>query len=221
MRIKGFSLTAVSFIVFIVIGFSSKTFGQSSSDVTVQARTSALKDLITSVEGQPKEPIRIFKTKDGYLRFIGAAPSTYFAIAPGTSEKVANEFIGKWRNLFVNESSAVEFQKIRVKTQNGRSYVRYRQMYSGLEVFGAEMIVQVNAGSRVVAVISDIMRDTTALDTGIVSLEPAIDTLTAQEKAVEFLAGQYGQLRFTASAPVLMIFEPLVVGDTGPTQLVW
>jgi len=144
MRIKGFSLTAVSFIVFIVIGFSSKTFGQISSDVTVQARTSALKDLITSVEGQPKEPIRIFKTKDGYLRFIGAPPSTHFAVAAGTPEQAADEFIEKWRNLFVNESPFVDFEKIRVKTQKERSYVRYQQIYAGLEVFGAEMIVQVN-----------------------------------------------------------------------------
>jgi len=112
MQMKGFSLTTVSFIVFIVIGFLSKTSGQSSSDVAIQERAMALRNLLGSIEGISREPPQVFKTKEGYLRFIGAPPSTYFAVATGTPEQAADAFLGKWRNLFVNESSAVEFRKI-------------------------------------------------------------------------------------------------------------
>jgi hypothetical protein len=43
----------------------------------------------------------------------------------------------------------VALEQKRVKTANGRSYIRYRQTYAGLDVFGAEVIVQVSAtGAR-------------------------------------------------------------------------
>lgn len=208
-------------VVWLWVSFSRIGFAGAVGNDARAVRTSALKDLITSVEGTPKEPARIFKTKDGYLRFIGAAPSTYFAVATGTPEEMADAFLGKWRNLFVNKSSSVEFQKIRVKTQNGRSYVRYQQIYAGLEVFAAEMIVQVNSSGGIDAVISDIMRDTGALDTKNVLLEPAIDALTAQKKGIEFLSEQHKKLEFEASAPALMIYAPEVVGNKGVARLVW
>ena len=87
MQMKGFSLTTVSFIVFIVIGFSSKTSGQSSSDVAIQERAMALRNLLGSIEGISREPPQVFKTKEGHLRFIGAPPSTHFAVAAGTPEQ--------------------------------------------------------------------------------------------------------------------------------------
>jgi Zn-dependent metalloprotease len=208
-------------VIILIVTFCSAGLGEAIANEARAARASALKDLIISVEGTPKEPMRIFKTKDGYLRFIGAAPSTYFAIATGTPEEMADAFLGKWRNLFVNESPSIDFQKIRVKTQNGRSYLRYRQMYAGLEVFGAEMIVQVNSSGGIEAVISDIMRDTGALDTKKISLEPAIDVSTAQKKGIEFLAEQHKKLKFEASEPNLMIYAPEVVGNNGEPRLVW
>ena len=200
MLSKERSIVVTSLLIIFTIGFWSMAFGQSLSKNSPEKRALALRGLLDSIEGTAKEPPQIFKTKEGHLRFIGAPPSTHFAVAAGAPEQAADAFLGKWRNLFVNESPAVEFQKIRVKTQNGRSYVRYQQMYAGLEVFGAEIIVQVNAESRVVAVISDIMRDTGALDTKKVLLEPAIDALTAKKKGIEFLAEQHKNLEFEAFA---------------------
>ena len=220
MLMKERVITITSLLIFTSL-FCGEVSGQSSSDVALQARTSALRNLLGSIEGIAKEPPQVFKTREGYLRFIGAPPSTHFAAAAGTPEQVADAFLGKWRNLFINESSAVGFEVHRVKSRDSRSYVRYRQKYAGLEVFGAEMIVQVNAGNRVVAVISDIMRDTSSLDTKKVSLSPAIDALTAQKKGIEFLAEQYKKLEFEASAAVLMIYAPEVVGNKGAGRLVW
>ena len=214
-------ISVIRSVIILILTFCSAGSREAIANEARALRSSALNDLKTSIIGSPKEPARIFKTKDGYLRFIGAAPSTYFAVSAGTPEETANTFIKKWRNLFVNESSAVEFQRIRVTTQKERSYVRYRQMYAGLEVFGAEMIIQVNSSGGIEAVISDIMRDTSAIDTKKVSLEPTLDALTAQKKGIEFLAKQHENLKFEASEPVLMIYVPKVVGNNGEPQLVW
>ena len=225
MPTKGINLTNLSFIILIIIAFPNAGFGQSSSGGACQARASALSDLLGSIDGIAKEPPRVFKTKDEYLRFIMAPPSTVFAVTPekrAVPEQAARTFLQRWRNLFVNESPSVEFNMIRVRTKESRAYVRYQQKYAGFDVFGAEMIVQVNAVGGIEAVISDIMRDTEALDTKKVSISPLIDALTAQKKGVEFLANKKHQkLKFIASEPVLMIYAPEVVGNKGEVQLVW
>jgi len=133
-------------IPLILICLSPTGFGESINE-EIATRTSALKDLVASIEGEPKEPPRIFRTREGYLRFIGTPPSTHFGVEAakrGTAQDAANAFLERWRNLFVNESPFVGFKTVRIKTSDSRSYVRYQQTYAGLEVFAAEMIVQVN-----------------------------------------------------------------------------
>jgi len=203
---------------------SNTAFGQSPANGTIEERAIELRNLLASIEGVLVEPPRIHLTKDGYLRFIMAPPSTHFAVEPanrGTPEEVAGAFLERWRNLLVNESPAVGFNIIRITTSRSRTYVRYQQTYARLEVFGAQMIIQVNKAGGIEAVISDIMRDTTELDTGKFSLKPSIDPSTAQKKAVEFMASQHPQLEFEAGPATLMIFSPTVVGNAGPTRLVW
>lgn len=214
----------ISFLLILIISFSGRAFSQTAPDSARAARALALQELLGSIEGIAKEPPLIFKTADGYLRFVGAPLSTNFPVDPNrraTPQEAADAFLEEYRNLFVNESPAVGFQTFRVKTRDSRTYVRYQQMYGDLKVFGAEMVVQVNAAGGIDAVMSDIMRDTEALDTGKVSLNPTIDALTAQGKAIEFLAAEHRALEFKASDATLMIFEPSVVGSKGETLLVW
>ncbi len=211
-------------LIILIISFSSIGFGQEPPKGIPEVRAVELLDLLNSIEGVPAEPPRIFTTQEGYLRFIMAPPSTHFAVEPSrhrTPEEAAYTFLEQWRNLFVNESADISFDTIRVKTSNSRSYVRYQQTYADLEVFGAQMIVEVDETGNIGAVISDIMRDTTELDTGKVSLNPSIDSSTAQEKAIEFLTTQHPQLEFEASLATLMVFCSSVVGNTGTMQLVW
>ena len=217
LRKKGTIIIAS--VIFLIVSFSTIVFGQEATVDTLESRSTELRNLLDSIEGVSVEPPRIHLMKDGYLRFIMAPPSTYFAVEPANSktpEQVAGTFLQRWRDLFVNESPAVTFDVIRIKTSDSRSYVRYQQKYAGLEVFGAQMIVQVNAAGGIEAAISDIMRDTTEVDTGNVSLKPSIDSSTAQKKAVEFLAAQHPELEFQASPATLMVFCPSVVGNTGP-----
>jgi len=201
--------------VFAVIGFIE----------TGTAPGQNVQGLLDSVQGNvDKGTTRIRETADGYLHFIGAPPSGHFAVEPskrGTPKQAADAFLETNRALFVNESSAVGFDTVRIKTRDSRTYVRYQQTYGGLKVLGAEMVVQVNASGGIVCVASDIMRDTTTLDTDQVTLNPSISALIAEDVAIKWLAGQNNGLKFKATPATLMIYEPSVIGPDGPTLLVW
>jgi len=75
---KKLILVAVLPVVWL-LGASS-AFGQGPANGTRAARALALKEMLGSIEGIAKEPPLIFKTADGYLRFVGAAPSTDFTV---------------------------------------------------------------------------------------------------------------------------------------------
>jgi len=214
----------ISSLIILVISFYSVAFGQSPSKVPRKARALQLQELSSSIEGAAGEPMRTFKTKEGYLRFLGAPASTHFAVEPdkrGTARQTADAFIEQWRNLFVKDSPAVEFSINRTNSHESRSYVHYRQMYAGLPIRSAEVIVQVNAQGGIDAVMSDIMRDTEFLDAGKLSFITTIDALTAQGKAIGFFAAQHPQIQFETSAAILMIYVPSVIGRSGDPQLVW
>jgi len=163
------------------------SFGQEPVNDARAKRALALQELLSSIEGVSKEPTRTFKTKEGYLRFIGAAPATHFTVEQsnrGIAREAAGAFLEQWRNLLVKESPSVEFSINRINTHESQSYVRHKQMYAGLEVFGAEMIIQVNGQGGIDAVMSDIMHDTEFLDTDKLSFIPGIDALKAQDNAI-------------------------------------
>ena len=172
-----------------------------------------------------KEPPRWRKGKDGYLRFLMAPPGAHFPVRGGrsgdTAEDITQRFLQQNGDLFLCQSPSVGFEVIHSKTTESRSNVHLRQTYSGIEVYGAEMIVQLDAEEKVFAVISDVMRDTEALDTGRVSLKPAIGQAVAQTTAIESAASEYGDFDYEASEPLLMIYAPGVLGYPGDTQLVW
>ncbi|MBL7154084.1 MAG: M4 family metallopeptidase [Phycisphaerae bacterium] len=214
-------IIAWALVVWVGFGWWSGPTAESASSRPPAKPNAGLRELLDSEEGAANEAARVFKAKDGYLRFIGAAPSTRFGVGAGGAEEQADAFVKRWRNLFVNESATVQFERKRVRTRAAHSYVRYRQKYRGLEVFAGEMIVQVNAAGGIEAVMSDIMRDTRALDNRAVSLNPSIDSSTAQKMGIEFLGEQHKELEFEASDATLMIYALEVVGNSGQPRLVW
>jgi bacillolysin len=224
MRLNQLVLNTAFLILFIIITFPTNVHGENISGDSMQKRALVLKDLLDSTIGTNKESPQVFKTKDGHLRFIGAAPSTHLAVEPskrGTPEQAAGAFLERWQYLFVSDSAAVGFDVKRVRNRNSRSYVRYRQTYAGLEVFGAEVIIQVNSTGGVVAAISDIMRNAEGLDNGNVSLVPDITSSSAQNIAIEYLTTRYKELQFVTSMPTLMIFASEIFGSNGNVCLIW
>jgi Zn-dependent metalloprotease len=143
----------------------------------------------------------------------------------GGAASVAEIFIEDHRAAFGAVSGATSFTAAGVNTHGGDSFVRMNQSYGGLPVFGAQVVVQVGSDSGVVNVMSDIMRDTRALDSGAVALEPAIGRPEAYSAAVDYFAQQSstnapGDYQSIGTA-TLEIFRPEVVGLAGQTRLVW
>jgi predicted outer membrane repeat protein len=188
-----------------------------------------LEELKATLEGQSPWPLDIVIHQDypshrKYIHRLAAPLGTHFAVDPdyrSTGDKAADWFLAQWRDLFVDASKAASFDKYRVTLYAGRTYVRYRQKYAGLEVFDVTLIIQVDENSGVKAVTSDILHDTSLLDTGAVSLTPSIDAVGAQDKATAFFSQQYPGRTFEASVPTLMIYDPDVFSRSRPIRLVW
>ena len=69
---RSISLYVLPVLVFLATGV---VFAQGPPRGTPEARALDLMDLLDSIEGVDEEPPRVFKTKEGYLRFIMAPPS--------------------------------------------------------------------------------------------------------------------------------------------------
>ena len=171
-----------------------------------------------------QESPKFSMAEGGHLRSLSAPPFYYFPVrsaVPDDPEATARNFLSEQAIAFGIESGAVAFEKLSIKTKGNRRYVRFQQTYAGLPVFGAEIIVQLNADGGVESVLSDIMRETEELDVGNLSVIPSISEEDAQRAAIEFFSYERPGLELEASRPILMIYEPSVVGEAGPTRLVW
>lgn len=186
-----------------------------------------LEGVAKSLSGVPvREGARYFAAEDRYLRFMGAAPGTVFrpraAVKSGDAEQAARAYLAEHMKAFGETSAALGFTRDRVLTSGGRSYVRLNQTYNGLPVFGAQISVQVAADGGIECVLSDIMRDTRLLDTAKVLTTPTVSADAAGQAAVRHVQALHPGVALQAEGgSTLQIYHPAVVGNAGPTSLVW
>jgi len=178
----------------------------------------------TLAAGETPEPPRFAVASDGYLTHIGAPPGSYFPVSvviPGNHTETARNFLRENRNLFGAKSAAVDFRSMKSKKKDGRSYERFQQTYQGLPVFSGETIVQLNEAGGVEYVLSDICRDTSLLDNGMVPVVPSISPEEAMQNARNLFSGNRTDLKFEITAPTLKIFDSSVLEETKEMHLVW
>ncbi len=189
-----------------------------------------LKDLLAAIEGQAAEEPTVtihhdYEVRRDYVYFLAAPSGTRFTVDPAYREagdRATDWFLAQWRDLFVDASEAVSFEKYHVTLNAGRTYVRYRQKYAGLAIYGASVVIQADQSNGIVVVSSDIQTNMSSLDTGTVPVTPSIDATRAQDRAIAFsLEGYHGAATFEALSPVLMIYAPAVLSYSGPVHLVW
>ncbi len=98
--------------------------------------------------------------------------------------------------------------------------MRLEQRFAGLPVFGAAAVVQVEEAGGVSFVLSDLARDNALMhEPGFVT-EPSIDGGSAVSAAFAVAKSPSGS-SLDAESPVLMVYEPSVIGSAGPSRLVW
>ncbi|HOZ48235.1 MAG TPA: M4 family metallopeptidase [Candidatus Hydrogenedentes bacterium] len=223
--------------------------GQVAGDAGARKRT--VDALVDSVQGGgvPAD-VRIARAPGAYVRSISAPPSSYFPVALGQGAPPADSaraFLERNKSVFMDDAAAAAFRAVKVKTRPGRSYVRLQQTYSGIPVFGAEAVVQLNEAGQVEFALVDIQRDTEDLQDGRVTLSPTLSAAEAESRALAlarprltrspgadagakvdpdaqvlgWLLGAEPSTHLEARAASLMIFVPEVVGSGGDPRLVW
>ena len=175
------------------------------------------------------EPPVIHQTEEGFIRFLVAPPGGQF-VARETGNKaagaagVARVFIEDHGAAFGILSGSTHFEELSTKSHRDANYVRLNQYYGGVPVFGAQVVVQVGADSGIHAIVSDIMRDTRALDDGAISLAPAVSSAAAVTRASQELGRVAGVNPANFSVlgnAALEVYRPAVLGLEGQTKLVW
>lgn len=183
---------------------------------------------VLDAPGATEGPV-VYQTDEGFIRFLGAPPGGRFTARNENKSadpaEAANVFVGDHRKAFGATSSSVNFKAEAVRARGGSSFVRLDQYYGDLPVFGAQVVVQVGSDLGVRNVLSDIMRDTRALDDGSIGLSPAISSGEALAAAAAYLTARsddYAAADFrSADTASLQIFRPSVLGLNGQTRLVW
>ncbi len=163
----------------------------------------------------------------GFVTFLSAPQGASFAVSAAKSagpEASARAFLEAQSGALGTTSAQVSFRTVNVQTLNNATYVRFQQQYAGVDVFGAQVVVQLNAEAAVVAVVSDILTDTSLLDDGSIALGAVVGAAEAEAKAGAALAAKkVGKAsEYKSIGPVRpVIYAPAVVGEKGPVRLTW
>ncbi len=174
--------------------------------------------------GRPSDAVRVATTNDGYLRTLVALPGQHFPVPSairGNPAAIAQSFLAEHRAAFGISHRTLELLCKTVNTRAQRSHVLLAQSFAGIPVFAAETIVQLNREGGVEYVSSDVMTDGQAQEFANAWLAPVITEIEAADMAIATLERENPALQFRAEPATLMIYQPSVVGDTGPARLVW
>lgn len=178
--------------------------------------------------GQSSEPLRKWQTDDGFLRFLGAPPETYFATSQtaksSTPEAVAQAFLAAHPGVFTTRSASQSYVVDRVNTSVAtRSYVRLQQAYRNIPVFGGQLVVQTHGTEGVTCVLSDVLRDLSPLDEGTISITPSVGENAAQEAAIQYMIREYDGIPsdYAVETPQRVIFDPAIFDLEGAPVVAW
>ncbi|MFC1794243.1 M4 family metallopeptidase, partial [Planctomycetota bacterium] len=201
---------------------SKESISRNVEDILKSARGSGTKQ-----EQRHKSSIRqarLFKSKNGHLRILGAPPSQHFpvsSIVHGDPQATAKNFLTEHKTAFGMTRRGFDLVGKKTKTRERRSHVRFGQTYAGISVFATETVVQLNEEGGVEYVTSDIVTDLDPFYAEDLLTAPSIIGLEAEQIAIDLLIQEHPGWLFQAEPAKLMIYEPSIVGNVGPTCLVW
>jgi Zn-dependent metalloprotease len=184
--------------------------------------------VVKSLQGIPTgDSARYNQTGDKYLSFIGAPRDISFrassVLKSDSPEVAARAYFNENIKAFGSGTSRQGFATLDVIPDGDRSLVKLQQVYDGIPVFGAEVSIQVGSDGGVISLLSDIMRDTRLLDQGLVPTTPTISKTTARQKAIAAARTLFPDAAtlVVLNEPLLYVYHPSVIGDSGRTRLVW
>lgn len=179
---------------------------------------------VSQLAGLPPGTRIGYHHETGRVRFLGAPVG--MALAEGLvlsaegPEAAASAFLAGYGPLFGVENAERDLVALAThEGASGRRSVHYQQYYEGVPIVGGELVVQLDAGPRVLAAAGEVLPD---LD---VDVTPCVSPEEACERALgavgRALSGEPPALR--CSEPELWIYNPALLGGPGPRldRLVW
>ena len=179
--------------------------------------------LIDELEGAGAKVAKHSET--GEVRFIGTSrgraigrPDRLAADAP--AESAARAHLAKYGKLFGIEDETQELRTEKAKKAgNGRSVVRFQQVYKDVPVMGGELNVNLDGSNNLLVANGEVLPDL-SLD-----VDPGVDAQKAQQTALEKIAKdrKSNASDLQATEPELWIYDPTLLGGPGPRvpALVW
>lgn len=205
--------------------------GYGFADSGLKVNPEALNALMNTLDGPdaPEMPM-VYQDEDGFVRFLGAPPRARFlppavgGKSPANAESVAKNFVSQHAGAFGLNLTEMELKTRSTIEQQENTFIRLDQYFSGLSVFGAQVIVHVDAARTIQNVNADIMRDTQTIEkshdflTPVLTAQQAIEQAIAQNAAMAAIDLDAYEAK---EAPELLIFEPGVFSMPGDTALAW
>ena len=166
-----------------------------------------------------------YHAETGKVTFIGTTPEQTISqplaldmnVPP---EEAARAFLAQYGVLFglTEPDKALELMREN-RLEDGRSFVRFQQVYQSIPVLGGELIVQMKADQSVISANGEILPDLSLGTT------PSINAETARQNALAKVAKdhQLNAATLTATEPELWIYNPVLLDAPGlrKSSLVW
>lgn len=169
--------------------------------------------------------VRTAQLADGSMRFVGTAagkpvPQPTALPDNASAEQAARIYLGACRSLFGLQDVTAQLATTRSSVlADGRSVVRFQQLYQGLPVLAGELVVNLDAQKNILAITNK------ATTVKLESVTPHIAIEAARQLALLAVAKDF-QLEasaLTAKDLGLWIYQPALLNpsDTDPAVLVW
>jgi Zn-dependent metalloprotease len=165
-----------------------------------------------------------YNSLNGNMNFLGATPGNAIRqltapSASASSEQAARGYLSDCGSLFGLTDQAAELTLMQQKpASSNRSVLKFQQVYQGIPVFAAVLIVQLDQSKNILMVGGNIAPKAQ------VDTQASIDAGTAQQKALLTVAGKYSSssAALKATKPELWIYDPtLTQSEAGSSALVW
>lgn len=199
--------------------------GATPADPTVAAAVDRLRraaDAAVASADAPASPVRLVLGAGGFVRSMSLPVA--LAPAPGAGRdagRAALSFLHENRAALGWSKDGVSLPTRSVRRSQGRSYVRFEQRFQGLRVFGAGAVVQVDPSGGVRFVLADLARDDAAFHSVGFEIHPTGDAAEGLRAARDLVLKARGSADTIAEPAELMLYEPSVIGEAGPSRLVW
>ncbi|KJU84462.1 bacillolysin [Candidatus Magnetobacterium bavaricum] len=156
-----------------------------------------------------------------FMRFegTGTVPRARGLTENASAEVVARGFLDEYGRLFGVEDQGQELKVMRqIMPEDGRSIVRFQQVYDNIPVMAGELIVQMDAKKNVLSANGE------TSPMSVVNTTPSIGHDAAKSEALNLISKHYdiSRTRLSVDDPQLWIYNPVLLGPgRNANTLVW